>query len=215
MRRLLLCLSLWAMPAVAPVAAERDCPDCPEMVTLPGAAVLIARTETTVAQWRACEAAGGCPAKPKLRWPEPAMPITDVTVTEAENFVAWLTARTGRRYRLPTEAEWEFAAKAGTTTAFPWGDTMMPGRAICQKCDPRFDHRPAPVATMAPNPWGLFDMNGNVWEWTAECWRPDCRQRVIRGGSWYFVPNQSRSVARAPQDVRSWSYDVGFRVVRD
>ncbi|CAA7613196.1 SUMF1/EgtB/PvdO family nonheme iron enzyme [Magnetospirillum sp. UT-4] len=197
-----------------PAAAEpRDCPDCPEMVELRGFA--IARTEASVGQWRACEAAMACPVKMKLRWPEDAMPMTDVTAAEAEAYAAWLSRRTGKRYRLPTEAEWEFAAKAGTTTAYPWGEAMEPGRAVCQRCDPRFDHRPAPVATMAPNPWGLHDMNGNVWEWTAECWEPACRNRVVRGGSWYFVPFQSRSVARAPQDAKSWSYDVGFRVVRD
>lgn len=210
-----LVLALLALLAGFPPAAAAggDCSDCPEMVALPGAAFVIARTETTVAQWRACEAAGGCPAKPRVRWPEPAMPMTDVTAAEAEAYAAWLSRATGRPYRLPTEAEWEFAAKAGTTTAFPWGDAMEPGRAVCQHCDPRFDHRPAPVATMAPNPWGLFDMNGNVWEWTADCWAADCRERVMRGGSWYFVPAQSRSTARARQAAESWSYDVGFRVV--
>lgn len=208
----------------------RDCPACPDMTALPagtvrlgdgggGAAVAvgpfaIARTETTRRQWRACVAAGVCPDK-SVRWPEPDMPMTDVTVTEAEGYTAWLSAVTGRRYRLPTEAEWEYAAKAGTATPYPWGAAMEPGRAVCQRCDPRFDHRPAPVATMAPNPWGLRDMNGNVWEWTADCWSAACTQRVIKGGSWYFVPAQSKSSSRAAQDGRSWSYDVGFRVVRD
>ena len=143
------------------------------------------------------------------------MPMTDVTAIDAEDFCAWLSARTGRRYRLPGEAEWEYAAKAGTTTAFPWGEAMEPGRAICQRCDPRFDRRPGPVGSTRPNPWGLFDMNGNVWEWTGDCWGADCGRRAVRGGSWYFVPAQSRSSSRAPQDVRSWSYDIGFRVLRE
>lgn len=200
-------LVLSLLAATAASAAER-----PEMVPVPGAGFAIARTETTVAQWQACVDAGACAAK-SPRWAEPDMPMTDVTVADAEAYAGWLTAATGRRTRLPTEVEWETAARAGTVTPWPWGDVMQPGRAVCHLCDPRFDHRPAPVATMAPNPLGLYDMHGNVWEWTADCWDADCLDRVVKGGSWYFVAAQTRSGAGAPQDARSWSYDVGFRVV--
>lgn len=207
-----LCL-LAALPAPAEtVVPSRDCADCPEMVRLP--AFALGRTEITVGQYRACVATRACRDR-QPRWSAPDMPMTDVTAKDAEDYLAWLSARTGKRYRLPTEAEWEFAARAGTRTAYPWGETMEPGRAICQTCDPRFDHRPAPVAATAANPWGLFDMNGNVWEWTRECWPGDCSRRAVRGGSWYFVPVQSRSDSRAPQDARGWSYDIGFRALRE
>lgn len=215
MRRLFAVLAflLAALPAVAAAQSLRDCADCPEVVKLP-AGFALGRTEVSVGQYAACAAAGACRVQ-RPRWPEIDMPMTDVTAGDAEDYLAWLSVRTGRRYRLPTEAEWELAARAGTATAFPWGDEMEEGRAVCQNCDPRFVHRPAPVATMAPNPWGLYDMNGNVWEWTRDCWGGDCLRRVVRGGSWYFVARQSRSDARAPQDTKAWSYDIGFRVLRE
>ena len=208
---LAMCLLPWGARAAEP-ALFRDCPDCPEMVRLHG--VALGRTEVTVGQYQACAAAGACrPRHP--RWPEADMPMTEVTAQDAEAYLAWLSARTGKRYRLPTEAEWEAAARAGTRTAYPWGETMEPGRAVCQRCDDRFDHRPAPVASMAANPWNLHDMHGNVWEWTADCWDAACASRVVRGGSWYFVPRQARSDSRAPQDPRVWSYDIGFRAARE
>lgn len=206
--------------------AAMACRDCPELVPLaagtahlgeggrasaPVAAFALGRTEVSHQQWQACVTAGAC-RDIAVRWTEPDMPMTDVTVRDTQDYLAWLTARVGRKCRLPTEAEWEYAARAGTDTAYPWGDDMAPGRAVCHQCDPRFDHRPAPVATMAANPWGLFDMNGNVWEWTADCWDGDCRRRVIKGGSWYFVAAQSRSWSRSSRDGRDPSYDVGFRV---
>ncbi|MGE5515035.1 MAG: formylglycine-generating enzyme family protein [Bacteroidota bacterium] len=208
---LVLCL-LTALPPAVGAETWRDCPDCPDVVRLPGFA--LGRTEVTVGQYGACVAAAACPPH-QPRWAEADMPMTDLPVLDAETYLAWLSARTGKRYRLPDEAEWEQAARAGTATAFPWGEAMEAGRAVCQGCDPRFNRRPAPVATMAANPWGLYDMNGNVWEWTRDCWNSDCSRRVMRGGSWYFVPRQSRSDARAPQDGRVGGYDVGFRVLRE
>lgn len=209
-------VSLFLMLLLSACAMDRsfrDCPDCPPMVWVGDGHLAVAVTETTRAQWRACVAAGACRDKP-VRWPQDDMPMTDVLADDAEAYCRWLTTVSGHAYRLPSESEWQMAAQAGTGSRFPWGDQMQPGRAVCQFCDPRFDHRPAPVATMAANPWGLYDMNGNVWEWTADCWDQACRQRVIKGGSWYFIAAQSASASRAPQDVREWGYDVGFRVVR-
>ncbi|MGE5477738.1 MAG: formylglycine-generating enzyme family protein [Bacteroidales bacterium] len=209
---LALCLLAVSSPAVSAGGPARDCAECPDMVRLQRFS--LGRTEVTVAQYGACVAAGACrPRQP--RWQEDDMPMTEVTALDAEDYAAWLSRRTGKRYRLPDEAEWEWAARAGTTTAYPWGDAMEEGRAVCQHCDPRFNHRPAPVATMAANPWGLFDMHGNVWEWTRDCWNGDCGRRVVRGGSWYFVPGQSRSDARAAENYRVWSYDIGLRVLRE
>ena len=186
----------------------------PEMVAVPGAPYRIARTETSVAQWQACVAAGAC--KPRAtRWSEPTMPMTEITAREAEAFAAWASGRLGSRCRLPTEEQWEWAARAGTATLFPWGAAMEPGKAVCHQCDPRFVHRPAPVGTMAANPYGLFDMNGNVWEWTADCAGTGCDRRVVKGGSWYFVAAQAGSRSRAIQPSGERSYDVGFRIVCD
>lgn len=238
---------LLALSAAAHAAAHAaDCAGCPDMVAVPAglgqlgdeaapftvrvAGFALARTETTVGQWKVCVADGGCAAKPGLRWPEDAMPMTNVSFADAQAYAAWLARRTGKPYRLPTEAEWEYAARAGSQTAFPWGTGMEEDRAVCQHCDPRFDRRPAPAGSLRPNGWGLFDMHGNVWEWTADCWfashqgRPrdavarqggDCVKRTVKGGSWYFVPFQSRSAARVGEDGRGFGYDIGFRVARD
>lgn len=216
MRRLLIAVLLFLLPPLLPAMAGepvwRDCPDCPDMVALPGFA--LGRTEVTVGQYGLCVAAGACAAHTP-RWSGADMPMTDVTAADAEAYAAWLSRLTGARYRLPDEAEWELAARAGSAGAYSWGDQMEPGRAVCRECDPRVGHGPLPVATMAPNPWGLYDMNGNVWEWTRDCWQRDCTRRAVRGGSWYFVPRQSRSDARAPQHAGMWSYDIGFRVLRE
>lgn len=195
-----------------PLAAQAQ--DLPDMVKIPGAGFRMARTEVSVRQWQVCAQAGACRTVTP-RFAEPDLPMTEITARDAEAYAAWLSGRLKAKCRLPTEAEWDLAARAGSATAFPWGEEMRPGQAVCHQCDPRFDHRPAPVGTMPANGSGLHDMNGNVWEWTAECWAPGCDQRVVKGGSWYFVAAQSRSGSRAPQDARTWSYDIGFRPVCD
>ncbi len=204
----------WAAESV------RDCADCPEMVRLPAGLPNMARTEVTQGQWQACVAAGACPDR-QTRWRGETMPMTNITAQDAETYLSWLSGMTGHLYRLPTGREWEQAARAGTTTIFPWGDQMAPGRAVCQGCDPRFSHTPAPVGSMAANSFGLYDMNGNVWEWTADCssrslpLRTGCSLRVIRGGSWYFFARQSGSSSQSDQDSQVPSYDIGFRPVMD
>jgi formylglycine-generating enzyme required for sulfatase activity len=142
---------------------------------------------------------------------------------------------TGRTYRLLTEAEWEYAARAGTATAYPWGDEIGKGHANCSDCSSPLDNdRTAPVGSFAPNAFGLHDMNGNVWEWVEDCYQSnyigapadgsavisrDCINpvnHVVRGGSWivWQVPQSSRSASRdryAKDNLRSF---VGFRVAR-
>ena len=233
----------------------RDCPACPEMVVIPAGGFVmgddagpdsvrpakrivlarpfaLARTETTFNQWRACVAAGGCAAEPDdHEWGRGDRPVINVSWTEANAYAAWLSAATGRRYRLPTEAEWEYAARGGTTTAYWWDDEAGEGHANCRHCGTFWSGRQtAPVASFPANPFGLHDMLGNLWEWTAGCWTPDlslqpadgtaveaepCRFRVTRGGAWYYILRLSRvtSRARTLPDLRS--YTVGFRVARE
>src|SRR5512145_3285772 len=181
--RLLLVLALCLLSAPCRAAEPtvfRDCSDCPDMVRLP-AGFALGRTEITVAQYQACVAARACPARAP-RWKAADQPMTALAARDAEAYAAWLSARAGHRYRLPSEVEWEIAARAGTVTAFPWGDDMAPGRAVCRDCDPPAPAGPAAVATRAPNPWGLFDMHGNVWEWTRDAWDGDLSRRAVRGG---------------------------------
>jgi formylglycine-generating enzyme required for sulfatase activity len=141
---------------------------------------------------------------------------------------------TGKTYRLLSEAEYEYAARAGTTTAYPWGDDVNPNgtaMANCKVCGSKWDgQQTAPVGSFAPNRFGLFDMTGNVFEWTQDCWREsyngaptdgsaritdgNCKSRVVRGGSWYFSPDLLRSAYRyaSPDDNRS--NVLGFRLGR-
>jgi formylglycine-generating enzyme required for sulfatase activity len=136
---------------------------------------------------------------------------------------------------LPTEAEWEYAARAGTKTARWWGDDIGTGKANCNGCGSEWDNRLfADVDRFAPNPFGLYGILGNAWQWTADCWHPsyvgapadgrawterDCSKRVIRGGSWHNLPVFVRSAARvgSGRDAGESDYSglAGFRVARD
>lgn len=234
-----LALLLLAQPARAAGGAPvtlQDCPDCPVMVAVPGgtltredappvrvAPFLMGRTEVTFDQWSACVADGGCrDGRGDHGWGRGDRPVINVTFQDAMDYVGWLSDRTGRAYRLPDEDAWEWAARAGTTTAYWWGDTMQPGRANCRKCDNRWGGRmSAPVASFPANPFGLHDMAGNLWEWTATCWNDnraappeerDCTVRAAKGGAWYYIPSQARHANRAPHAEALRSYTVGFRV---
>lgn len=165
---------------------------------------------------------------------------------DARAFIDWLNAQVHRArpelakgkvpYRLPSEAEWEYAARAGTTGARWWGDDVGKGNANCNGCGSKWDNQVlADVGTFGPNAFGLFDMLGNVWQWTADCWhdtytgaphdgsawiaKGDCRKHVLRGGSWDNAPLFVRSGARSPgvPDGREFDYSTlaGFRVARD
>ena len=140
-------------------------------------------------------------------------PATHLTWAEAAAYAAWLSERTGNRYRLPTEAEWEWAARALTGTAYPWGNEVGGWRARCAGCGTSWPptSRVAPTGSYPPNRWGLFDMHGNAAEWTADCWHRDhagapadgsartdgdCSRRVVRGGSYDTPPRAIRSAAR-------------------
>jgi formylglycine-generating enzyme required for sulfatase activity len=136
---------------------------------------------------------------------------------------------TGKPYRLLSEAEWEYAARAGTQTAYSWGEKIGKGNANCNGCGSQWDNmQPAPVGSFAPNAFGLNDMHGNVWEWVEDCyhnnyygaptadsaWTSDCDRRVVRGGSWRLIPQSLRSADRGWNSSDSRVSDLGIRVGR-
>jgi formylglycine-generating enzyme required for sulfatase activity len=214
----------------------RECAQCPEMITVPGGAMIysdrteliapiaVGRFEVTFAQWDACVAAGGCGGYRPVDqgWGRGNRPVINVSWNDAQAYVQWLSQRTGQRYRLLTEAEWEYAARAGTTTNFSWGDQDP----VCDQSARNganflacTDDRTRPVGSFQPNVFGLYDIHGNVYELTASCYdgsqsETNCSHRVIRGGSWYYGPQLLRSANRDGSTPSYRSYDRGFRVAR-
>ncbi|MEI2768088.1 MAG: SUMF1/EgtB/PvdO family nonheme iron enzyme [Nitrosomonas sp.] len=155
-------------------------------------------------------------------------PVVNVNLFDAMGYVAWLGKQNGLNCRLPKETEWEYAARAGTATAYSWGDEVGSNKANCNGCDSPWDTKEAaPVGSFAANPFGLYDMSGNVWEWTCSSWRErfdgneqDCNDdttdeqfRVLRGGSWGNDPVNVRASARS-YSLPDGRYDLlGFRVL--
>ena len=200
-------------------------------VTVP--AFRLGKHEVTFAQWDACVADGGCGGyRPDdAGWGRGNRPVINVSWDNAQSFIDWLNSKTGGNFRLPTEAEWEYAARAGSTTKYSWGNSIGSNRANCEGCGSRWDDdRTAPVGSFSANAWGLHDMHGNVWEWVQDCWNDsyagaptdgrawtqrDCGSRVIRGGSWYFLPRSLRAAHRG-RFTRSFRYSaLGFRLAQD
>ncbi|WP_395664609.1 SUMF1/EgtB/PvdO family nonheme iron enzyme [Methylocella sp.] len=232
-----------------PGVAFRDCADCPSLVIAPAGEFLmgseefaaerpvhavriarpfaIGRFETTLGQWAACVADGGCGGRRLGDGPKDA-PAAGLSRTDAEAYLAWLSKKAGARYRLPSEAEWEYAARAGSTTKFWWGDEPGTGQANCRGCGG--PGRPTVVGAFPANPFGLYDVAGNVAEWVADCWRDSyaaapadgapalvrgCRLGVARGGAFDAGPRFVRSASRLPADQELRYYANGFRVARD
>jgi formylglycine-generating enzyme required for sulfatase activity len=167
-------------------------------------------------------------------------PVVCMSWHDAQAYVAWLGRRTGKAYRLPTEAEWEYAARAGTRTAYSFGNDSAELCGYAKFADlaspfgwhggcrsPIATYGAIPVGSFSPNPWGLFDMHGNAWEWVEDCWtpnameiptdgsafsRPGCEIGVIRGGSWAAGFGRSRSASRWPTPAAEHYQHVGFRV---
>jgi formylglycine-generating enzyme required for sulfatase activity len=194
------------------------------------------------------------PDRTAVKWSEPnaslqhpgfeitgSHPAVCISWHEAQSFVAWLQRLTGKPYRLPTEAEWEYAARAGTTTRYSFGndETELCAYARFADLSSKFGWRdgcrselvaygPAPVGSRKPNPWGFFDMHGNVWEWVEDCWTPhpeeipvdgsaysrrkNCEIGVIRGGSFAAGSRRVRSAIRSPVRTAKHIYNTGFRV---
>ena len=243
----------------------RDCSACPEVVVVPSSSFLRGSTpveagrsedegplsvveipralavgayEVTFAEWDACVSAGGCNGyRPDdAGWGRGRQPVINVTWADAQAYVRWLTNVSGRSYRLLSETEWEYAARAHTRTPFHLGETISDAEA---NFDATYSYgenptgtdrrRTVPVGSFRPNAFGLYDMHGNVGEWVQDCWAEnyaatpldgqawtpeDCRRRVSRGGSWLFSPKVVRSASRNGYDA-AYRYDyVGLRIAR-
>lgn len=163
-------------------------------------------------------------------WGRGRRPVVNVSWNDAKEYAAWLSSQTGQTYRLLTEAEWEYAARAGSKTQFSWGGEMGYGRANCGGCGNEWDFmQSAPAGSFEANAFGLYDMHGNVWEWVEDCWNAgysdapsnadarlggDCSQRVLRGGSWNDFPYDLRSAVRYAAAAGESSDSHGFRVAR-
>ena len=201
------------------------------------------RYPVLVREWRVFVQASGWEPMGEVNWEAPGFPQTDahpvvgVTWHDAQRYVAWLSEATGQRYRLPSEAEWEYCCRAGTRTAFSFGDTIHPEQA---NYDGSFSYNGAPrgagrggttpAGMFPPNPWGLYDMHGNVWEWVQDvvhdnyegapldgsAWETggDRDRRILRGGSWLYHPRYLRSALRNGFSSVLSNDIVGFRVVR-
>lgn len=239
-----------------PGSLFRECPDCPEMVVIPpggfsmGAqdfndeqpvhrvtidyALAVGRFEVTQAEWH------GVMGTNPSAFKAPRNPVEQVSWHDAQDFIRCLNFRIKPTqslaasslgpYRLLTEAEWEYAARAGSTTAYPWGDTIGSDNANCARCGfPWEGRQSAAVGSFPANAFGLHDMIGNVEEWTQDCYAysyrgtpsdggarigPDTCYRVNRGGSWFDHPRDLRSAARNGDSPGYRNDNLGFRVAR-
>jgi len=238
----------------------KDCPsECPEMVVIPAGTFFMGSPaskqghqafeqprhevtivapfamsvfETTFAEWDACAAYGECgPHIEDGSFGRGQQPVINVTWNDAERYAAWLAKITGKPYRLPSESKYEYAARAGTQTAYLWGDAIGKNNANCNGCGSRWDDlQTAPVGSFASNRLGLYDMAGNVYEWTEDCLHADyhgapadgspwitdgsCNGRMIRGGSWADDPSDLRSASRTWSAATVRRNFIGFRVAR-
>jgi formylglycine-generating enzyme required for sulfatase activity len=192
----------------------------------------VGKYELTFDEWDACVDDGGCNGyKPSdVGWGRGRRPVINVSWDDAKAYVAWLSNKTGKAYRLVTEAEYEYATRAGKRTAYPWGNDIGNNMANCNGCGSQWDYKlTAPVGSFPANLFGLYDMVGNVWAWTEDCYHwsyrgaPSngspwtsgyCGQRVIRGGSWLSSPEYLRSAQRQGESTVIRGNYLGFRVGR-
>lgn len=228
-----------AMPAPAPIRE-------PETISLRGGSFAMGSNEdaserpvrqiaikpfamgkfpVSVQEWNACAAARACGFTAAGK---DDAPITNVSWSDARQYVAWLAQSTRKAYRLPSEAEWEYAARGGTQTRYWWGDQFQPGMVNCRNCtDILPADQPVRVGSLKPNPFGLFDMGGGVDQWVEDCWHKnyqgapadgsawieeDCTAHVIRSGSWRKDLNYARAANRGSYDTNVRYPTHGFRV---
>ena len=245
---------------------SRDCPECPEMVVVPGGSymmgspgdeavrsadegpqhrvtiprpIAVGKYEVTFAEWDACVAAGGCGGyRPEDEgWGRGRRPVINVSWNDAKSYVKWLSQETGKGYRLLTESEWEYVARAGTTGPFHFGQTISTDQAnyngkytYGSGRKGVYREKTVSVGSFPANGFGLHDVHGNVWEWVEDCWHGDysgaptdgsawtsggaCGSRVLRGGSCVNEPRDLRSAFRYGVAAGSRDYDYGFRIAR-
>jgi formylglycine-generating enzyme required for sulfatase activity len=190
----------------------------------------VSKFEVTFAEWDACVAADACPPVAD-HWGRGNMPAINVSWSDAKQYIGWLSRLTGKEYRLLSEAEWEYAARAGAHTRYSWGDDPDVGNANCDGCGSRWDLRQtAPVGSFKPNAFGLYDVHGNVWEWVEDSWHEnydgaptdgsawvrdgDPSFRVARGGSWRNESELVRAAVRVKRHSHVQFDTLGFRVAR-
>jgi formylglycine-generating enzyme required for sulfatase activity len=251
-------LTAEAEHALEPGQGFKECAYCPEMVVVPAGAFTmgspanekdrrsnenpqhkvtiakpfaVSKFEVTFDEWDACVILGGCVYQASDQgWGRGTRPVISISWDDAQPYVGWLSRRTGRLYRLLSEAEWEYAARAGSDKAYSWGDEVGEGNANCNGCDRQWGGRQtAPVGSFDPNAFGLHDMHGNVSEWVQDCYQGNyngapvdgsawttgnCNDRVLRGGSWGLVPLNLRSAFRDGSSTDNRFLDFGFRVGR-
>jgi formylglycine-generating enzyme required for sulfatase activity len=239
----------------------RDCGRCPQMVVIPAgeftmgsppsaqqaeaahrvtiaAPFAVGKFAITFDEWNDCVKGGGCAGyRPDDQgWGRGKRPVIDISWDLAKAYAQWLAAKTGKPYRLLTEAEWEYAARGGTTSQFSTGATISPRLANYDGSEdgsgPSAANRQKtlPVGSFPPNAFGLYDMHGNVTQWVEDCWHDDytdaaptdgsawvegsCDGRVLRGGSWADSESELRSAARTGEYKDESSYNDGFRIAR-
>ena len=192
----------------------RDCHDAEEPVhEVELASFALGVYEVTFEEYERLARATGRKSPPDWGFGRGDRPVRGVPWEDAQAYAAWLSEETGEDYRLPSESEWEYAARAGSTTRYSWGQDIGRNRANCDGCGSRWDgEATAPVGSFAANGWGLHDMHGNVKEWVEDCWHENyaraprdgsawtsggnCGRHVLRGGSWFDTPAALRSASR-------------------
>ncbi len=245
-------------------AQFRDCADCPDMIMLPSGQLnigapateagrqanegpqrvvgvdrfAIGRFEVTFYDWDQCVKGGGCRSNPQPSdngWGRGSRPVINVSWSDAQEYAAWLSQKTGKTYRLPSEVEWEYAARGRVTQArFFWGaDEARSCRYAntAAACDDGFAAQTAGAGSFPMNAWGLYDVAGNVAEWTADCYEPqypatladvgaeartggDCARHPVRGGAWNSPVVDTRSAVRQPVPAGQRAATIGFRIAR-
>ncbi len=203
----------------------------PQHLVVLDRSIAVGKFEVTWDEFNLCHWDGPCPLPDDDGFGGGRRPVTNVSWEDAKTYVDWLSRSTGQSYRLLSEAEWEYAARAGSTTTYPWGAAPSVGEANCDGCGSQWDSTStAPVGSFEANAFGLHDMPGNVWEWVEDCFAdsysagqlttgdafspPDCDMRVNRGGSWSTTAPRLRSAYRlgaAPSDTVK---TLGFRIAR-
>jgi len=252
-------LTVDAEEKLQPGDSFKECEDCPEMMVVPAGSFTmgsptseknrsrwegpqhvvsisepfaVARYPMTFAMWDTCASFGSCdPDITDSGFGRGQQPVINVTWYDAQRYAAWLSQMTGKPYRLLSEAEYEYATRAGTQTVFPWGDDIGSNNANCDGCGSAWDNRqPAGVGSFPPNQFGLFDMVGNVWKWVEDCWHSSfdgapadgspwikdgsCSYRVDRGAGWSGSPEIPRSALRDRDTISTRGPNIGFRLAR-